>query len=109
MVGRQQECGVLCLSERQRLGRNARQTILEQMRVAVITQRVKGLYARAFENFARRKPGAAAMYWALSRQRRRNSSRCAAGMVIVLITVTGVSVAGTVGLAVLIVAIVWPV
>ncbi|MBA3766038.1 MAG: glycosyltransferase family 4 protein [Acidobacteria bacterium] len=41
-------------SERQRLGRRARQTILQHMHVGVTTQRVKDVYARAMEIFANR-------------------------------------------------------
>jgi glycosyltransferase involved in cell wall biosynthesis len=41
-------------SERRRLGRNARQTILKEMHVGVTAPRVREVYAKAFENFAAR-------------------------------------------------------
>src|SRR6202040_4250820 len=42
-------------SERRRLGRNARQTILKEMHVGVTAPRVREVYAKAFENFAARR------------------------------------------------------
>jgi glycosyltransferase involved in cell wall biosynthesis len=42
---------------RKRMGRNARETILEEMHVGVTAQRVRDVYARAFEVFAARRPG----------------------------------------------------
>jgi glycosyltransferase involved in cell wall biosynthesis len=44
-------------AERERLGRNARQTILAEMHVGVTSQLVRDVYARAFETFAQRQPG----------------------------------------------------
>jgi glycosyltransferase involved in cell wall biosynthesis len=41
-------------NERERLGRNARQTILEEMHVAVTSRGVAPAYAKAFANFAHR-------------------------------------------------------
>jgi glycosyltransferase involved in cell wall biosynthesis len=43
-------------AERRRLGRNARQTILKEMHVGVTAPRVREVYAKAFENFAARRP-----------------------------------------------------
>jgi glycosyltransferase involved in cell wall biosynthesis len=43
--------------ERRRLGRNARQTILKTMHVGITALKVREVYAKAFENFARRQPG----------------------------------------------------
>lgn len=45
--------------ERKRLCRNARQTILEEMHVAVTTQRIRDVYAKAFTVFALRQVRAA--------------------------------------------------
>ena len=42
-------------AERKRLGRNARDTILAEMHVAVTAPRVREVYARAFQNFAARR------------------------------------------------------
>lgn len=47
--------------ERQRLGRNARQTILAEMHVAVTSRRVANAYAKAFENFAARRQSSPSM------------------------------------------------
>ena len=44
-------------AERRRLGRNARQTILERMHVGLTVKAVAKVYAKAFENFAARQPG----------------------------------------------------
>jgi glycosyltransferase involved in cell wall biosynthesis len=46
---------------RRRLGRNARQTILKEMHVAVTAPRVREVYAKAFENFATRVQGSLRM------------------------------------------------
>jgi glycosyltransferase involved in cell wall biosynthesis len=42
-------------TERRRIGRNARQTILEQMDVGVTSRRVRDVYERAFESFSARR------------------------------------------------------
>ena len=44
--------------ERKRLGRNARETILAEMHVGVTSQRVRDVYATAFESFVHRQHGA---------------------------------------------------
>ena len=48
-------------TERNRLGRNARQTILAEMHVAVTSRRVADVYAKAFENFAARRQSSPSM------------------------------------------------